>query len=237
MTAELHRCHRGARCVNSERLEGVRLGQKIAASEGLCPSCERVVDSAIRALPADYVQLSQQLAKVKRAGGVPVSGSRELPVPIDLGTEALLAGIVRESVDWATSVSEVLGVSLGLQSLRGYRDAVLVQYAAETLAGHLTVLLALRDVVHFGWLDGERVAVERQGYEGAEALLALHERTRAYSGQVRLMHRLPAPCPECERVALVREDGDETVECSTCAHRMSWDDYSSLVSVLSGGLA
>lgn len=237
MTAELHRCHRGARCVNSERLEGVRLGQKIAASEGLCPSCERVVDSAIRALPADYVQLSQQLAKVKRAGGVPVSGSRELPVPIDLGTEALLADIVRESVAWATSVSEVLGAPLTASALRGYRDAVLVAFAAETLAGHLAVLLALRDVVHLGWIDGVRTVVEHQGYEGAEALLALHERTRAYSGQVRLVHRLPAPCPECERVALVREDGDETVECSACAHRMSWDDYSSLVSVLSGGLA
>lgn len=232
-----HRCYRGSRCVDAERTENTRRGRLIVAAAGLCPSCERVTETAIRELPADYVQLHRMIGKVKRVGSDLVSGSRELPVPLALDVEALLAEIVHESTCWAESVSEVIGADVDTQSLRGYRDAVLVQFAAEHLADHLTVFLALRDVVHLGWADGQRTTTERHGHEGAIALLALHHRVRSYTGQTRLTHRLPAPCPRCERLTLQRHDGDDLVECATCAHRMTWDTYGSLCNILTGGVA
>lgn len=227
-----HRCARGYRCIDAETIGETRQGREIAAEAGLCPSCERIAERAIRHLPTDYVQLHQLLAKTKTAGGVPVSGTRELPVPIDLAVEALLAEIHHETLCWAESVAEILGADVDTQALRTYRPAVLVQHAADHLVDHLAVLLALRDVVHIVWTDGQRDAVDRHGYQGAVALLALHERALAHLGLTRLTHHLPAPCPSCERCALRRHDGDDTVECAACAHRLTWDDYQALCNLL-----
>lgn len=235
MTVETHRCYRGPRCVDAEPSKGERHGREIAAEAGLCPSCDRVVDRAIRELPADYVQLHSIIGKVKGTGGEIVSGSRELPIPLDLGVEALASELVHAATSWAAAVSDVLGVNIGVRTIRSYRPAVALAYAVEHLVGNLSVLLALRDVPCADWVDGELTAVERHGYQGATDLLVLHERARATLGLTRLTHRLPVPCPRCERPALLRRDGDDTVHCATCAHRLPWDDYQDLCNVLTTG--
>lgn len=50
------------------------------------------------------------------------------------------------------------------------------------------------------------------------------------AGVDHLVHHLPLPClnPRCDRLALVRHDGSETVECRACGTRWTWDDYDRL---------
>lgn len=68
--------------------------------------------------------------------------------------------------------------------------------------------------------------------ESGRDALAWVTRLERTTGLDRLRHRLKAPCPACDRLTLVRDDGSDLVQCAAC--RASWDEsaYQRLVGVL-----
>lgn len=229
-----HRCRRGPRCPDRERLDnGTVLGGQIPAADGLCPTCQRHTALAIEGLPTDYVELDMLLGKTSSIGSPLVSGTRELPVPIRLNVEAIQQAILHETACWAESVAEVLRVTWDTFGAGHSRPGFRIQRATQLLSRATTVLLALRDVVHIAWDADRREAVERDGITGALLLLDLHHQTRLVAGRTRLVHHLPAPCPRCWRTALERPDGHDIITCTSCARTYTWPEYDKLCNALS----
>jgi Zn ribbon nucleic-acid-binding protein len=77
------------------------------------------------------------------------------------------------------------------------------------------------------WACDEHPAVDEFAAEVRETLAAL----RGVLGLTRLRHRLPAPCPDCEMLTLVREDGGDYVECGACHRLWTEDEYARLAVV------
>lgn len=229
-----HRCHRGTRCLRWEHHAetGGRLGARINAEHGLCDPCARHVEKVLTELPRDYVELHQVLARVPQLGRDQVSGTPELPIPIRTEVEALQTALVHEALCWAESVADVLGIVLDTQHARDARPGVVLQRSCRLLASSVTVLLALRDVHHLGWVYGCCTVLTRDGLDGALELLELHHRVRAVTGQTRFVQELDAPCPRCEHCALQREDGSEVIDCVACGRRYTWQEYWDLCTIL-----
>jgi len=231
-----HRCHRGPRCARWARHPdtGARLGAQINADRGLCGACACHLGDVLGDLPRDYAELHRILARVTRPGADVVSGTRDLPIPLRADVEALMAEIVHETVCWAESTSDVLGIVLDTQTTRDSRPGVALQRAARILAGAVPVFLALRDAEHAepALVDGAATVLTRDGLDGAVVLLDLHHRVRAVTGQTRLINRLPTPCPRCEYLALERADGDDVIQCRACLRVYTWEEYETLCGIL-----
>lgn len=225
---QLHHCHRGHRCTNHQpdpEYPDVRYGAPINAAEGLCDACTRHLERAIVDLPRDYVDLETALHGTTRGLRQLVSGTPELPTPPDLTIHAQQEALLHEAQCWAESTADRIGVEWDTQDARDSRPGAVLQRASQLLSGALSAFLALRDVVHIGWINGTCTPHYRDGLDGADTLLNLQHRTRALTGHKKLVHQLPVPCPHCERSALTREDGDDTIECAACALRMTWEEY------------
>jgi hypothetical protein len=235
VTATLHRCFRAAHCLRWEKHPNgtARLGAAIYAEAGLCDACTRHLGYVLDDLPRTYVELNEALARVRRPGQDVVAGTRELPIPIRGDVEALMGELVHEAHCWAESTAERIGIYLDTQVFRDARPGKVLQRCARLLADAVSVLLALRDVDHVGWVYDCSTEVTRDGLDGAAVLLDLHHRARVLLGRTRLINRLPAPCPRCEYLALERHDGSETITCAHCARHYTWDEYWNLCTVLS----
>lgn len=214
-----------------------RVGAKATAPDGLCRMCTTHVQRAVEQLPADYEELSRLLAKAGGEGGPPVSGSRELKVPIRLDVEALQAAILDEVERWAWPVAEQAGFWLGELGRPAHR----VAFASSWIAHRLHVLLGLPPMA-VKRIDGRQetvktgrnphVSSDEDGVHGALQLLELHERVAAVAGRTQRAHRMTMPCPQCERAALERRDGDGHVDCRRCGHRMTLETYEERANVL-----
>lgn len=224
-----HRCRRGEHCADHETVDGTRIGRAINAADGLCDHCGQLVERAITALPADYVQLNLILGAGTTVGGEPVSMTRDLPIPIRVHIEALQRDMVREAAAWAASVAAVLRIDWRTDRTRPGHH---LDRACRLLLASPSVLLALRDEKHIRWEYDRRVLVARDGLDGALALLQLHQRARVHLGHTRLTHRLPVPCPRCEEMALQRDDGSEEIDCVACSRRYTWAEYEKLCLIL-----
>lgn len=55
---------------------------------------------------------------------------------------------------------------------------------------------------------------------------------RRATGNDDLVHRLPAPCPRCDLLTLIREDGEDRVKCRFCHAEWQEHEYRRLVLVL-----
>ena len=244
--AALHyRCRRADRCADWEWVDIIdpdgtagraRIGRAINTTDGLCPTCTRHVEAALLSLPRDYVELALITGAV---GGTsieePVSRSRELPIPLRLGVVTDMEAMVTEATCLAEAVAERLRVEWDSTLVDHHtRPAVALYRATHLLAGALSVLLAVRDWSRMVWApDGWTAVPEtRDGVDGALTCLDLHAHSRRLVGRSRLVHRLPAGCPRCERRGLVRESGDDTVSCTRCGRRYTGQEYETLVCAL-----
>lgn len=228
---ELHRCRRGSRCANHETdaaTPTIKRGAPINAAEGLCHTCTRQLHRAIVDMPRDYLDLESALTGIRDGLRQVVGGTPELPVPISLTIEAAQAELLHEAQCWAESTAEVIGVWWDTQRAQHSRPGIVLERAKRLLTGGLSAFLALRNVVHTAWACGEWVTLDRDGLDGAIVLFDLHHRARTLTGLTRLVNRLPTPCPRCERVALERADGSETITCAACGRPYTWNEYRQL---------
>lgn len=221
-----HRCRRGEYCPDYEKVDGQKLGRQINAADGICDTCARHVERAIAELPASYTRLNAILGHGSTVGGEPVRMTRELPIPIRVHVEALQREIVTETEAWAASVADVLHVEW--TPAGGVRPGWTLDRACHLLSASQSAFFALRDVKHILWDGDERYIAVRDGLDGALSLLRLQHRVRIVLGAARLVHRLPVPCPRCEAMALEREDGTESIDCTDCGTRYTWDEYEHL---------
>mgnify|MGYP003576021883 CR=1 FL=1 len=68
--------------------------------------------------------------------------------------------------------------------------------------------------------------------EFAADLVELVGKVRRATGDTRLVHKLPAPCPDCDLLSLIRLDGADHVECENCHRLWTEGDYQRLCVVL-----
>ncbi|QWF78732.1 hypothetical protein HUW46_02130 [Amycolatopsis sp. CA-230715] len=234
-TTDLHHCRRGPRCADcvlDPDYPTIKRGAPINAAEGLCAACTRHLHQAIVDMPRDYLDLETALTGIRDGLRQVVAGTPDPPVPISLTIEAAQAELLHEAQCWAESVAEVLGIDWDTQNAQRSRPGIVLDRAQRLLTSGLSAFLALRNVIHTGWTNGEWTILDRDGLDGALVLIDLHHRIRALTGQRRLVNHLPVPCPRCERLALGREDGDDTITCAACNRAYTWEEYEKLCTLL-----
>lgn len=226
-------------CGHLHKPVATKVGGRIMAETGLCTTCTRVTTHAIGELPRDYVDLTKALQQGTVGMSELVAATKDLPAPLRVSVAALKSELVRVASTWAEPVAEKLRVEWDSTAMgRHSRPGFVLQRAVNLITSNMPVLLALRDVEIEVWAEnGWYHSTEpRDGIVGAVELLDLHHITRALLGQTKLVHQLPAPCPNCDHLTLVRDDGDSFVHCRRC--RLQWpeDDYRRLTLVVSADL-
>jgi ribosomal protein L37AE/L43A len=204
---------------------------------GICePICQWCADNAaadIAALPADYVDLKQDLER--RCGMSETKIARPNPTsvePIDLFVDELCADIAWTLTVWEIPVREAARLA---PEARQVRPGVAVAAAAALLSTHIEVLAALPATV--GYADGLAAGpVLRSGRDGIDALRKLHARARTRLGITLRVFRLPGDCSRCGRWALRRLDGSNTVWCDNCRQTWTYDDYCKYVNLTTASL-
>lgn len=212
-----------------------KVGGKIVAPDGLCPTCGRVAADAIAELPCDYVHLTQGLQHGDIGLAELVAATKDLPAPLRVSVAALCAELVRVATTWVEPVADRLNVDWDSQLMDSHaRPGYVLQRATRLLSLNMSVLLALRDVEVRVWADDGHYSHHEpsDGITGALELLELHHVAHAVLGQTKLVHHLPAPCPNCDRMALCRDDGDDFVHCRNCRLQWSEADYRRLTLIL-----
>lgn len=213
-----------------------KVGGLIVAEDGLCRTCTRATTDAITELPRDYVDLTRALELGTAGLAELVTATKELPAPLRVSVAALKAEMVRVAAMWAEPVAERIRVDWDSTGMgRHARPGYVIQRAARLLANNMPAFLALRDIEVEVWADDGwyHTWEPTDGVTAAIELFNLHRFARATLGQTKLVHQLPAPCPNCDHLALVRDDGDDYVHCQHC--RLQWPeaDYRRLTLVLS----
>lgn len=239
------RCRRGTSCADAKRhrvtaedgsTSSMRLAAWATRPGGLCQMDTTLTHQAVRKLAADYLELSDLLGKTSRPLGTYASSSRDLAVPIRLNVEALQAAIVAEIDVWAAPVAAHSGFVYAATG-RGEHH---VRHGSGWIIGRWPLLLRL-PATAVGRIDGttERlsgknplVVTHEDGVDGALRLLMLHEQVTALAGRTHRAERLWSPCPQCQRVALERQEGAGHVDCARCGHRMPLDIYEQHASLL-----
>lgn len=255
-----HRCARNERCSNRVRLEhnpacacqchGQNVldatcdveggcgsnpdglvwfeGGAIITSAGLCEACTTRVFRALEELPLDYVELHFLLASGE--SGITsdvVTGSRELQIPMRVSVEALQASMVHEVQAWAEPLAARLGIAW---TTRQVRPGWILGRAAKLLANGLGSFLALPEQRYRYARDCDWVT--RDGIGGALELMRMHDLIRFAAGKTKLIHKLPTPCPRCERIALCRHNGTDHVVCEGCGAFWPKEQYKRLALVI-----
>lgn len=229
------RCRRADRCTAGEKTPLGRVGAHLNTDDGLCLACTRHAADAIAELPRDYVDLERGMQRGTVGLAELVAATKDPPAPLQVNVAALASELVRVATTWAEPVAERLNIDWDSRLMdRHARPGWVLQRACKLLATNMPVLLALRDVEVLVWADSGRYhrAEPCDGITGALDLLELHRATRAVLGLTKLTHRLPAPCPNCEYVTLVRDNGDDDVHCQHCRCRWTYEDYQRLTLIL-----
>lgn len=190
-------------------------GNPSLVSTPMCAYHTRKFGEAIIELPSLYVQLELAMGKSGNIGDdVKVGGSKAQPVPINAQARAL-----QEDMLDATRDAEV-HYRLRRGWSRNPRPGVELKRLTERCRW-----LALR---HAEILDVDA--------DYGVRVLKIKHSARVLLGLNRLVHRLPAPCPECDCLGLVRESGSSYVECRACGYEMGEDSYGLLARVLAADL-
>lgn len=223
------RCAADSRCVAWDSV-----ARQPAWTDGapLCVDCLTVCGQDIGRLVADYVALEQVLAPGS-GGGEFVSGTRERPVPLRLGVEALQARMLHVLTTWEAVVRDVCGLSDSVED--GVRDGWAIQAAVKILEPRVRRLAALgaTEVYPTGCEDDP---TDMTGMEALLAMRDLHRDAHRMLGLTRKVNRLPGECPRCglgtlvapdgtEHPALARDNGKDEVVCQACGHWMEREEY------------
>jgi Zn ribbon nucleic-acid-binding protein len=237
------RCARGQHCTDArtetihtdDGTTRVRVPATAITAGLLCRTDTSAVRTAIQQLPMDYLELSTLLRKTS-TGEPPTSGTRELPTPLRLGVAVLADTILDEIERWAAVIAENVGMWYRAAGARLDR----IECSAGWLTGLYDRFLRLPATWHARLDATEQTASGRDvirytaesGLDGALQLFELHERTTMLAGRTRRAERLNAPCPQCHRLALERQEGQSHVDCMRCGYRTTLDSYEESASML-----
>src|SRR5688572_102500 len=156
-------------------------------SDTLCDPCTRATAKALRELPEIYTRLHVGLEPGAGVIDAPITGSREAPTPLRIGHSAAMTDMTGTLEDWEDAVRD--NEQYTPRPPRG-REGVRLQGAAAFLVQHLDQL------VH-----------HPAGVVACDEIRALRSRALRRLDLTNPVDRLPAPCPDCEHLGLVRHNG------------------------------
>lgn len=212
----VHDCRQGPRCADRRRGDDggwVPAGTLVPRS--LCLACEQRATTAVRGLHVDWRELFLRLpATSSGALDAPVSGSRDLPIPIRTSVEACMGDIEEELLRWHRQLTGGDGVPVGPEDVvRVCLTAVLSRLPA--LLGLPVRVVAVTAVDSAG--DDFTELVELDGVDAVLRLAALHARAQHLVGASWVTRWLDHVCPSCRtRTLKVRSTGDDREDLTTC---------------------
>lgn len=193
-----------------------------------CRPCQDHIRTRLTALPGLAAQLLLRTDGHLNAGrdtNTTRTGTR------DGGPTASPAWDAVEAVAaWAQDWRDELRERLGHADRPGWGEwPGSVSHARNlALAGNVTYLTAHLTAL-LSWPD--------RAEDAGLSITRQHKALEKAAGLDRLRHRLPAPCPSCDRRTLARDDGDEQVTCGACGRTWLEADYRRLTVVLASELA
>lgn len=190
----------------------------------VCPGCAHRTACDLRDIADLYAQIS--LEPSTSAAGPRVTGSREAPLPLrvdalDLTMPARAGSVHDEHGDQVGHIAAASILDSWVEDWRSHR--------ARGEGRPLPTVVILAD-----WL-GVRLADACQDHPAIDEFAADIRRLRRAlaavvgDGPVR-PERLPAPCPGCDLVTLVKDDGD--VRCRACGGWWTYEQYTEWVGAL-----
>lgn len=198
--------------------------RRIPNQPPVCDNCRTALISMLGEIPDLFARLDPS---PQTSGAEKVSGSREAPIPVavdvvDLTSPARTAALTITGPD-----------QLGYLSVATELDFWVLDWRLALWPNHSIPLPTV--TVLSGWLRNRvdhacdhHPAID----EFATKVRQIHKTLRRMVGELRHVHRLPAPCPTCELSTLVRADGASYVECTSCRRLWTEEDYRRLSVVL-----
>jgi hypothetical protein len=224
-------------CVASTRCRSYDRAHRapgIAVALALCEPCIDTAGLAVGKLLLDWDDLAGLLTEQHTGGGEIVSGTRERPIPLDTGADALQAEIVHVATTWWWA----------LVDQRGLADHAVPAHPRLRLAAALRVVHPrVRDIVSLDPVLIRPTGVEDEftrveGWQGLLHLEHLHDRAVTAVGLTDPVTSLYGACPECgtdtitratgtDATALAVRNGDEIVYCRArgCGYQATRDQY------------
>lgn len=175
----------------------------------LCSECRRENHGRLTEFPELYVELELSIAAGGQAGE-PVSGTRNAPIPIRADVIDMQTDLAAFLLGWELTARRLARHSRRQQSGR--------------LGRQLDAAVRYLDRRFDALVDEEPVF--------CRGIDSWYRKARRALQLTRVVHRLPAPCPSCGRVTLIRLSGDDAVRCANCHLQWREDEYERLVRVL-----
>ena len=187
-------------------------GNPTLTAEGICSYCRPRVARDLTNAPRMYVQLHLGL-ELTGSGALSdkVSGTKTASPPLRIGMLDAGSAYARVLSHWTSLVRVELGLSV--PHTGRIRESWSVVRSADILTPRIDQACAISP-------------------QSACDLYATAIVARRLLGLTRLVHRLMVPCPDCDLLALYREDGAAYVRCSACGAAWSEELYQSLSRVI-----
>lgn len=223
------------RCTAGDRCRGYRhdLKQPAWTNDGgpLCEDCLVEAERDIGRLLLDWRDLEEMLPKAAGQGEY-VSGTRDAPVPLNLGVEALQAEILHVLTTWAEVMSDYADLA---DPPDGRARAGWAVQRAVTILQPRVRQLALIGPTEVFPTGPEDAPEPLSGVDAIAAMSRLHRRAHHQLGLTRAVTNLPGECSACglatlagdrgDRTALARDDGSDVVYCRACGAWQTRDEY------------
>lgn len=186
----------------------------IGATSYLCWPCRQRTLHTVASMPRLYVHLHRELAPGRqKLRDAPLSSlAPDSRPPLRIEVLDMMARMVDRIAHWQHTL---ISLRTPARPLPPVRPAIRVLQGSKALVAYGHVLL-------------ERPT----GPAFADDMIGLRADARRVLNWRLLVHRLPAPCPDCNTLGLVRLDGMEQVLCSYCGACWNAEDYRRLVHVL-----
>lgn len=231
------RCVAGLLCAGLDRRQE-RPRPALTEGRPLCTGCLARAASDVPKLSRDWADLENFLppstSRVMDPDAPAAIKGEDPTPPYRLAVDALQREIQHVATTWAAVLGEVEQLAEPVEL--GVRPGYAVAKAVRILGPRTDLLATIGPVAVFPTGSED----EPDDVTGAQALLALtrlHNRARTICGLDTLTHHLPGACPMCGNALIMdregnptdtvyrRPSGSETVYCSVCNSRRTWDDY------------
>jgi ribosomal protein L37AE/L43A len=183
----------------------------VPASPRWCRACQDDIKTAVQQLPS-LAWTCRQMPDGKLAPAPP-SEVRVQAIAPPSPSPAYNAWeeIAHWLADWAGEVADLVGARRPYVRDRIGALQLLAGVYTRFLVGHWSAVMSCEDAVRFG----------NEAFD-------LVKKAEVAAGIDQVEHHLPVPCPACDRKALSRRDGSETVLCKACKTKWAWEDYERL---------